>query len=53
MLYLILQLHLTAEARANEAADLADAEANLAAIVGTAASASGDGVYSNAALTSQ
>jgi outer membrane protein OmpU len=40
----------TAEARANEAADLADAEANLAAIVGTAASASGDGVYSNAGV---
>jgi outer membrane protein OmpU len=40
----------TAEARANEAADLADAEANLAAIVGSAASASGDGVYSNAGV---
>jgi outer membrane protein OmpU len=40
----------TAEARANEAADLADAEANLAAIIGSAASASGDGVYSSAGV---
>ncbi|MDC0109627.1 hypothetical protein OAI56_05125 [Amylibacter sp.] len=43
----------TAEDRANNAADLADAEANLAAIIGsaaTAASRSGDGVYSNAGV---
>ncbi|MDA8760844.1 hypothetical protein N9M89_04600 [Amylibacter sp.] len=43
----------TAEDRANEAADLADAEANLAAIIGsakTAESKSGDGVYSNAGV---
>ena len=43
----------TAEDRANEAADLADAQANLAAIIGSdavASSASGDGVYSNAGV---
>ena len=43
----------TAEARANEAADLADAQANLAAIIGSdavASTASGDGVYSNAGV---
>jgi len=43
----------TAEDRANEAADLADAQANLAAIIGSdavASTASGDGVYSNAGV---
>jgi len=43
----------TAEDRANEAADLADAQANLAAIIGSdavASTASADGVYSNAGV---
>ena len=43
----------TAEDRANEAANLADAQANLAAIIGSdavASTASGDGVYSNAGV---
>jgi len=42
----------TAEARANEAADLADAQANLAAILGTTEAAASAGTYTDAGIYS-